>query len=106
MNDGHMSMVRAWENLFYNENYVATDCSSNPNYCTLANSYGIHSVTVSNQSELKDKIEYVLNYDGPILCNAIVESDLCLPLVAPGKALDNMILLNTQKTKLDGIAPS
>jgi acetolactate synthase-1/2/3 large subunit len=106
MNDGQMSMVRAWEKLFYNENYVATDCSSNPNYCTLANSYGIHSIMISKQTELKNKIEYALNYNGPILCNVIVESDLCLPLVAPGKALDDMILLNTRQIKLDGLSPN
>lgn len=106
MNDGQMSMVRAWEKLFYNENYVATDCSSNPNYCALANSYGIHSVSISNQKELKNKIEYVLKYDGPILCNVIVKSDLCLPLVAPGKALDDMILLNDNNIKLTGESPN
>lgn len=106
MNDGHMSMVRAWEKLFYNENYVATDCSSNPDYCILASSYGIHNITISNQSELKNKIAYALNYNGPILCNVIVESDLCLPLVAPGKALDDMILLNTQEIKLSGLSPN
>jgi len=106
MNDGQMSMVRAWENLFYNENYVATDCSSNPNYCTLANSYGIHSIVISNQSELKEKIKYVLNYKGPILCNVIVDSELCLPLVAPGKALDDMILLNCDNIKLTGESPN
>lgn len=106
MNDGEMSMVRAWEKLFYNENYVATDCSSNPNYCALANSYGIHSIAISNQKELKNKIEYVLKYDGPILCNVIVKSDLCLPLVAPGKALDDMILLNDNNIKLTGESPN
>ena len=106
MNDGQMSMVRAWEKLFYNENYVATDCSSNPNYCSLANSYGIHSIKLSNQSELEDIVNYVINFNGPILCNAFVESDLCLPLVAPGKALDDMILLNNNQPILSGIAPS
>jgi acetolactate synthase-1/2/3 large subunit len=108
MNDGHMSMVRAWEKLFYNENYVATDCSSNPNYNKLANSYGIHSVTLSNQLELENVVNYVLKYNGPILCNAIVESDLCLPLVAPGKALDEMILLNknNDNIKVSGLCPS
>ena len=102
MNDGQMSMVRAWEKLFYNENYVATDCSSNPDYCMLANSYGINSIMISNQTELKDKIEYALNFDGPILCNVIVNSELCLPLVAPGKALDDMILLNDKQFTLSG----
>ena len=106
MNDGQMSMVRAWEKLFYNENYVATECSSNPNYCTLANSYGIHSVSLSNINELEKVINYVIKYDGPILCNVYVESELCLPLVIPGKALDDMILLNNDNIKLTGDSPN
>ena len=108
MNDGHMSMVRAWEKLFYNENYVATDCSHNPDYCTLAKSYGIHSVILDNKNDLHDVVKYVLDYKGPILCNAKVETDLCLPLVAPGKALNDMITIDSyhKNTKLTGMAPS
>ena len=109
MNDGQMSMVRAWEKLFYNENYVATDCSHNPDYNKLASSYGIHNIMLEYKTDLHDIVKYVINYNkGPILCNAIVESDLCLPLVAPGKALDEMITLNnyTDNNKLTGNAPS
>jgi acetolactate synthase-1/2/3 large subunit len=108
MNDGQMSMVRAWEKLFYKENYVATDCSHNPDYNLLASSYGIHNIKLTSKSELKNVVDYVINYKGPILCNAIVESDLCLPLVAPGCALDDMITINSYNKKLllNGIAPS
>jgi acetolactate synthase-1/2/3 large subunit len=106
MNDHNMSMVRAWEKLFYAENYIATDCSFNPDYSMLANSYGIHSVNLSKQSDLEEITDYVIKYDGPILCNATVESDLCLPLVGPGKALDDMILLNDKQYNVIGDAPS
>ena len=34
----------------------------------------------------------MLDYDGPILCNIKIETDKCLPLVAPGKGLDEMLL--------------
>jgi acetolactate synthase-1/2/3 large subunit len=62
MNDGQMSMVRAWEKLFYNENYIATDCSSNPNYSMLANSYGISSIDLNKKSDLADIVDYVIKY--------------------------------------------
>jgi acetolactate synthase-1/2/3 large subunit len=108
MNDKNMSMVRAWEKLFYNENYIATDCSFNPDYSALANSYGIHSVDINTIDELNEKIIYVLKYKGPILCNVNVQTDLCLPLVAPGKGLDEMITIYNYKgdEKLTGQAPS
>ena len=104
MNDGKMSMVRAWEELFYNGNYVATDCDHNPDYCKLAESYGIKSVYLSSKNSLESIVNYVINYnDGPILCNCIVDSDLCLPLVAPGKALDDMMMLNNMNTNTNYI---
>jgi acetolactate synthase-1/2/3 large subunit len=95
MNDKCMSMVHAWETLFFDKNYVATACDHNPDYVKLASSYGIHAVYCDNSEELARTVSYVMNYKGPILCDMRVVSDLCLPLVAPGKALDKMILLNT-----------
>jgi thiamine pyrophosphate-dependent acetolactate synthase large subunit-like protein len=108
MNDGHMSMVKAWEKLFFNENYVTTNCSHNPDYNLLATAYGIHSVKLNKEKDLQKTIEYVLNYKGPIICNCMVKSDLCLPLVAPGKALDDIFTTQTynENNKMDGDAPS
>ena len=91
MNDGHQSMVRVWEKLFFEERYTATTLNHNPDYQQLAESYGIKAITCDNQNDLKDNIKYFLEYPGPILGNFKVETDLCLPLVAPGKALDEMI---------------
>ena len=92
MNDAKLSMVQAWEQLFYQERYTATDLGKNPNYVALAESFGIKAIRCKNASELPGFIDYFLNYDGPILADFRVESDLCLPLVAPGSALDDMIL--------------
>ena len=109
MNDGKMSMVKAWEQLFFENNYVATD-SVNPDYELLAKSYGIKSVTVTNKLSLDDALNDMMTYKGAFLLNAIVESDLCLPLVAPGKGLDEMILLNNSDNDLNlsksGYAPN
>ena len=53
---------------------------------------GIFTAKCDNKEELPDLVDYLLNYDGPILCDFKVEPDLCLPLVAPGSSIDNMIL--------------
>jgi acetolactate synthase I/II/III large subunit len=111
MNDGHQSMVRAWEKLFFDERYVATELPNNPDFCALAEAYGINSLLCDNINDLESTVEKFVNFDGPILCNFKVNYDLCLPLVAPGKALDNMILFddyhkNNQFDISDTIAPS
>ncbi len=92
MNDSKLSMVQAWEKLFYGERYTATDLGKNPNYVELAKSFGIKGIKCDNKNDLSNTIDYFLNYKGPILCDFVVEPDLCLPLVAPGSSLDKMIL--------------
>ena len=92
MNDNNQSMVRVWEELFFNERYTATACENNPEYHKLANSYGIKSFYCDNEKDLNKTLIEALNYDGAVLCNFKVETDKCLPLVAPGKGLDEMIL--------------
>jgi len=100
-------MVNAWETLFFDGNYAATSCDYNPDYVKLAESYNMRAIHCDNVNDLHATIEYVMNYKGPILCDMQVVSDLCLPLVAPGKALDDMILLNDRMViNKDSLAPS
>lgn len=106
MNDSKLSMVKAWEKLFYNERYTATDLGTNPDYVKLAESFNIKGIRCDNINDLESTIEYFLNYNGPILCDFKVESDLCLPLVAPGSSLDNIILNNQPDDKLNKIKQS
>ena len=47
-----------------------------------------------------------LDYDGPIICEFRLKSTLCLPLVEPGKGLNEMILSYKQVHHLEGDAPS
>ena len=49
-------------------------------------------------------IEEFIEYDNtkPIMLNCIVDSDYCLPLVSPGKGLDEMITYdNFNKLEID-----
>jgi len=104
MNDTNLSMVRAWEELFFNKQYTATDLYKNPNYAELAESFGIKGITCNKRENLRSTIEYFLNYDKAIVCDFRVVPNLCLPLVSPGSALDDMFLFNdnniTMKTDL------
>lgn len=92
MNDGYQSMVRVWEELFYDNRITATKLKRNPDYTMLAESFGMMSLKVESRQELASSIEQFLTYPGPILCEFKVKTDNCFPLVAPGKALDDLIL--------------
>ena len=108
MNNSVQAMVNVWEKLFYNNRITATENNNNPNYDDLAKSFGISAIKCTKGSDVESFVEAVINFDGPILCEFKIENDYCLPLVAPGKALDDMILNMDDETSnmLTGIAPS
>lgn len=105
MNDTNFSMVRAWEELFFEKQYTATHLNKNPEYDKLAESFGVKGIRCSNRDDLKSTIEYFLNYDKSILCDFRVIPNLCLPLVSPGSALDDMILFGDKDFKINTDLP-
>ena len=94
MNDESLGMVKVWEKLFFDERYTATDNPNNPYYTELADSYNIYSTYCGSKNNLDVVMQSVLKYNGPVVCEFRVETEECFPLVAPGKALDDMILYN------------
>ena len=97
MNDTSFSMVKAWEEIFFNEQYTATALVKNPDYAKLAESFGIKGITCHKREDLKDTINEFLSYDKSIVCDFRVIPNLCLPLISPGEALDNMILFDDKE---------
>lgn len=111
MNNEAQMMVTVWEKLFFEERYTATLNKMNPDYHSLAKSFGIPAFVCKDRSKLESSIHFFLNFEGPILCEFKIEKDICLPLVGPGKALDDMLLPDCQKKnvtdyKISGMAPS
>lgn len=108
MNNDSQMMVTIWEKLFFEQRYTATLNRKNPCFKSLAEAYGIKSLGCDNINDLEKTVEEFINYKhGPILCEFKIEKSMCLPLVAPGKALDDMILEDNEELKIDeGMAPS
>ena len=52
--------------------------------------YGIESYTCSNVEEMPDIVRKFVEAKGPVLCDFRTVPDICLPMVAPGKGLDEM----------------
>ena len=109
MNNDAQMMVTIWEKLFFEERYTATLNERNPDFTMLAESYGIKSLKCDKIEDLDKTIDEFIHYSGPILCEFKIEKGICLPLVGPGKALDDMILPENYETKIketSGLAPS
>lgn len=94
LNDGKQMMVNIWERLFFNKRYTATINNNNPDFMNLGKSFGIKSFYCQSKENLEKITNNFLNYEGPALCEYKVKGEICLPLVGPGKALDDMILFD------------
>jgi acetolactate synthase-1/2/3 large subunit len=105
MNDNKQMMVNIWEKLFFNERYTATINNNNPDFVKMAESFGIKAFVCSDPKDIQYITNEFLNYSGPSLCEYKIEGEICLPLVGPGKALDDMILYDeyhkNEKIKFD-----
>ena len=92
LDNNYLGMVRQWQELFY-ENRCSWTPMCNPNFCKLAEAYGIPTRFVNERSELDDAIQEMLSTDGPFLLNVAVRNeDNVFPMVPLGASVCDMIL--------------
>ena len=108
LNNKKLGMVDTWEKLFYDNRITATDNSFCPSFYNVGKSFGLKTFKCNNKSSLKETLEKFIYTTGPVLCEFEVGSTECYPLVAPGKALDDMILYKDNLNNIDfgELAPS
>jgi acetolactate synthase-1/2/3 large subunit len=103
INNSCQDMVRIWENLFFEGRETATINTKNPEFTKLAEAYGIKSLYCDDKDSLSNVLDEFLSFNGSILLECKTEPDICLPLVPPRSALDEMVLYNPDKPKLGTI---
>jgi acetolactate synthase-1/2/3 large subunit len=101
-------MVEYWQKLFQGGRLLAVRNSMNPDYSMLAASFGIKSIFCDHQEDLEEKMKEFLyaDVDEPVLFHVKIERTPCLPLVAPGQPLDDMIMEDQYREFDASAAPS
>jgi acetolactate synthase-1/2/3 large subunit len=87
-------MVKVWQKLFFDGRIVATD-NVNPDFVMLAQAYGFEAFACDNMTDLPAAVDRFVNAKGPTLADFRTVPDICLPMVAPGKGLQEMFLPGT-----------
>ncbi len=91
MNNGYLGMVRQWQELFYDNNYVAV-AMSQPDFVKLAEAYGITGIRVTDQSQVDEAIRQAEAEPGPVIIDfQVVAEDNVWPMVPAGAALNETI---------------
>ncbi|WP_417511920.1 thiamine pyrophosphate-binding protein [Methylophaga sp.] len=81
MNNNGYASIRNTQRNYFDERYVATGQEAGlliPDLVKLAEAIGLEAVRINDASELDEKIQYVLNYPGPILCDVTIIKDEAL----------------------------
>ena len=91
LNNGFLGMVRQWQELFYERRYQATPMF-NPDFCKLADAYGIANMRVTHRSQIEEAVAFAHSVKGPTLIEFVIEQeDMVYPMVPTGADLDAMI---------------
>ena len=91
INNGFLGMVRQWQEAFYEKNYAASPILS-PDFVKLAAAHGIDGATVSKRKDVTPTVTKARTSGKPFLINFQVEKeDGVYPMIAPGKALHEMV---------------
>jgi len=93
LNNERLGMVRQWQELLHGERYSSSWSESLPDFVKLAEAFGAKGIICSDPDDLDDAIMEMLNYNGPVLFDCLVEKhENCFPMIPSGKAHNEMIM--------------
>ncbi|MFZ5637563.1 MAG: acetolactate synthase 2 catalytic subunit [Pseudomonadota bacterium] len=99
-----LGMVRQWQELFFERRYSEIDLSDNPDFCALAQAFGVRTLKLDRAADVDGALRDLLAIEGPALLHvAIDQAANVWPLVPPNR--NNTEMLDADEaTTLDRIA--
>ncbi len=93
LNNERLGMVRQWQELLHGERYSHSWSEALPDFVKLAEAFGAKGIRCSDPKDLDDAIMEMLDYDGPVIFDCLVEKhENCFPMIPSGKAHNDMLL--------------
>jgi acetolactate synthase-1/2/3 large subunit len=93
LNNERLGMVRQWQELLHGERYSSSWSESLPDFVKLAEAFGAKGILCNDPADLDDAIMEMLNYDGPVIFDCLVEKhENCFPMIPSGEPHNKMIL--------------
>ena len=93
LNNERLGMVRQWQELLHGERYSHSWSESLPDFVKLAEAFGCKGIKCSDPTDLDDAIMEMINYDGPVIFDCLVEKhENCFPMIPSGKPHNEMLL--------------
>jgi acetolactate synthase I/II/III large subunit len=91
IDNGHLGMVRQWQELFHNKRYSGTPLL-NPDFIKIADAYGIPGLVVKHKGDVESAIKQAQAHPGPFLIDFhVAHFANVFPMVGPGMSNVDMI---------------
>ncbi len=93
LNNERLGMVRQWQDLLHGNRYSQSWSEALPDFMLLAQAFGAKGIICSDPSDLDDAIIEMLNYDGPVIFDCLVEKhENCYPMIPSGAPHNEMLM--------------
>jgi acetolactate synthase-1/2/3 large subunit len=93
LNNERLGMVRQWQQLLHGERYSHSWSESLPDFVKLAEAFGARGIKVSDPADLDEAIVEMLEYQGPVVFDCLVEKhENCFPMIPSGKPHNEMLM--------------
>ncbi|MEM1064304.1 MAG: acetolactate synthase 3 large subunit [Pseudomonadota bacterium] len=93
LNNERLGMVRQWQELLHGERYSHSWSEALPDFVKLAEAFGAKGILCKDPADLDEAIMEMLNHDGPVIFDCLVEKhENCFPMIPSGKAHNEMLL--------------
>ena len=93
LNNGCYGIIKQFQDAYCESRYTATDKGDYtiPDFAKIAKAYKIESLTIHGKEDIDIKLKYVMEYNGPILCNIMIDTEQKLmPKLEFGNPLEDM----------------
>ncbi len=93
LNNERLGMVRQWQELLHGSRYSHTWSEALPDFVKLAEAFGAKGIRCSDPADLDDAIMEMIEYDGPVIFDCLVEKhENCFPMIPSGAAHNEMLM--------------
>lgn len=100
LNNNRLGMVRQWQELLHGERYSHSWSEALPDFVKLAEAFGAKGIYCDSPDDLDEAIMEMLNYDGPVVFDCLVEKhENCFPMIPSGEPHNQMLLGENASTQ-------
>ncbi|HIH98592.1 MAG TPA: biosynthetic-type acetolactate synthase large subunit [Thermoplasmata archaeon] len=92
LHNGHLGMIRQWQDLFYGKRYSSSNLGVTPDFVKLAEAFGAYGERIEKTSDLRGGLKNAFSSGKPAVLDIMVdEEDNVLPMIPRGGAIDKMV---------------